>query len=184
MRVFLDFEASSLAKHGYPIEVAWAFEDGQGESYLIRPAPDWTDWDEAAERIHRIPRSELVDHGEPVEAVAARMTEALGGHGLYASAPSWDGKWLSALLRAAGLPRHSLRLLDTEVVRREVAVEMLGSSLAGAVLEAAVADVLERAADFGRSLSPEHRALADARQEWRVVEQVRLLAKALLDQGR
>ena len=39
MLVFLDFEASSLAKRGYPIEVAWVFEDGRAESHLIRPAP-------------------------------------------------------------------------------------------------------------------------------------------------
>jgi hypothetical protein len=46
MHVFLDFEASSLAKDSYPIEVGWVFEGGTGaESWLIRPAPDWTDWD-------------------------------------------------------------------------------------------------------------------------------------------
>lgn len=183
MRVFLDFEASSLAKHGYPIEVAWVFEDGGGESHLIRPAPQWTDWDEAAERIHGIPRAELVEHGEPVAAVAGRMIEALSGHELYASAPSWDGKWLSALLRAAGLPRHSLRLQDTEVVRRDVALGLMGAALDGPALDAAVARILDQAASFGRALSPEHRALADARQEWRVVEEVRSMAQALLSAG-
>lgn len=49
MLVFLDFEASSLSKQSYPIEVAWVFEDGRSEEYLIRPAPIWTDWDSAAE---------------------------------------------------------------------------------------------------------------------------------------
>jgi hypothetical protein len=39
MIVFLDFEASSLARHSYPIEVAWVFEDGASEAHLIRPAP-------------------------------------------------------------------------------------------------------------------------------------------------
>ena len=47
MRVFLDFEASSLSKDSYPIEVGWAGEDGSTEAHLIRPAPDWTDWDAA-----------------------------------------------------------------------------------------------------------------------------------------
>jgi hypothetical protein len=37
MRVFLDFEASSLGKNGYPIEVGWVFEDGACEAHLIRP---------------------------------------------------------------------------------------------------------------------------------------------------
>ena len=31
------------------------------------------------------------------------MVEVLSGHDLCASAPSWDGKWLSALLRAADI---------------------------------------------------------------------------------
>lgn len=180
MRAFLDFEASSLAKKGYPIEVAWVFEDGQGASFLIRPSPLWTDWDETAERIHGIPRTELVERGEPVETVAAAMIDALSGHALYASAPSWDGKWLSALLRAAGLPRHSLRLQDTEIVRREVAAEVLCPALNGEALDEALAKVLGEAASFGRSLSPAHRALADAQQEWFVVEEVRRLANALL----
>src|SRR5579875_903578 len=103
MRVFLDFEASSLAKRGYPIEVAWVFEDGGSEEHLIRPAPDWTDWDASAEALHRISRARLESEGEPVEAVAHRLLEALSPHAVYASAPSWDGKWLSALLRAGGL---------------------------------------------------------------------------------
>ena len=39
MLVFLDFEASSLGKRSYPIEVGWVFEDGRSEAHLIRPAP-------------------------------------------------------------------------------------------------------------------------------------------------
>jgi hypothetical protein len=49
MLAFLDFEASSLGKKSYPIEVAWVFEDGTSESHLIKPAPEWTDWDPAAQ---------------------------------------------------------------------------------------------------------------------------------------
>jgi hypothetical protein len=39
MPVFLDFEASSLSKHSYLVEVAWVFEDGRSRSFLVRPAP-------------------------------------------------------------------------------------------------------------------------------------------------
>ena len=52
MLAFLDFEASSLAKDSYPIEVAWVFEDWASEAHLIRPAARWTDWDTGAERMH------------------------------------------------------------------------------------------------------------------------------------
>jgi hypothetical protein len=40
VKVFLDFEASSLRKNGFPIEIGWVFENGAAESHLIRPAPD------------------------------------------------------------------------------------------------------------------------------------------------
>jgi hypothetical protein len=173
--VFLDFEASSLGKRGFPIEVGWVAEDGSGEGHLIRPAPEWEEWDEAAERIHGLSRDRLEREGEPHEAVARRMVEVLSGHDLYASAPSWDGQWLSRLLRAAGLPRHALRLGDTEDVQRIAALEELErlgvpvearTGLAGQVLEAA------RRAEEGAG-PPAHRALDDARREWRIWQEVR-----------
>ncbi|MBO1078748.1 transcriptional regulator [Roseomonas haemaphysalidis] len=153
MIVFLDFEASSLAKRGYPIEVGWAAEDGSGEGHLIRPAPDWVDWSAEAEAIHGITRHTLLRDGTPHDVVARRMVEALTGHDLYASAPSWDGKWLSALLRAAGLPRHALRLRDTEEAHRAV---LLAAGLPPEQAEALLPDE-----------PPAHRALEDARRELR-----------------
>ena len=166
MRVFLDFEASSLGKQGYPSEVAWVFEDGEGESHLIRPAPGWMDWDDEAEAIHHISRERLASEGKAHGDVAARMIEALTGHDLYASAPSWDGKWLSALLRAAALPRHALRLRDTEQAQRERAREILSGVLSGEDLRGWVDSLVARvlAEDDG---IVRHRALDDAKQELR-----------------
>jgi hypothetical protein len=153
MIVFLDFEASSLAKRSYPIEVGWAAEDGSGEGYLIRPAPGWDDWGAEAEAIHGIPHETLLRDGTPHEVVAHRMVKVLAGHDLYASAPSWDGKWLSALLRAAGLPRRALRLRDTEEAHRAV---LLAAGLPPENAEAMLPDE-----------PPAHRALEDARRELR-----------------
>lgn len=164
MLVFLDFEASSLGKRSYPIEVAWVFEDGRCEEHLIRPAPDWQDWDPAAEAIHHIPRATLLERGAPHSEVALRMLDALTGHDLLASAPSWDGKWLSTLLRAAGLPRHSLRLRDSETAQREAAHAALAGRIPSALLAATVEDLLVHAAMADRA-QPAHRALADAREE-------------------
>ena len=168
MIVFLDFEASSLGKRSFPIEVGWAAEDGQEETHLIRPAPGWDDWTEEAERIHGIPLARLQAEGTPHDMVARRVVERLSGHALYASAPSWDGKWLSALLRAAGLPRHALRLRDTEDAQRDTALALLGAERA-AEAEAIIAAVREKAE---RDEPPAHRALDDARAElarWREV---------------
>jgi len=180
MRAFLDFEASSLAKQSYPIEVAWVFEDGCSESHLIRPLPAWTDWDVRAEAIHGIARATLEADGEPVDAVARRLLDALGGHVVYASSPSWDGKWLSVLLRAGGLPRHALRLRDTDDAQHESALEVIGASLSADEANSAAiklaADVRAEQADAPIA----HRALADAeheRQIWLAVcERARWMA--------
>jgi hypothetical protein len=169
MFVFLDFEASSLGRHSYPIEVGWAFEDGRGESHLIRPAPGWNDWDAAAEAIHHIPRTLLLEEGEPHTLVAHRMIDQLSDDDLLASAPSWDGKWLSTLLRAAGLPRHALRLRDTETAQRDCARSRLSHALSGQPLEQAIDELVVLAQVRRHGATPRHRALADAedeRQRW------------------
>ena len=163
MLVFLDFEASSLSDDSYPIEVAWVFENGASEAYLIRPAQQWNDWDSAAESIHGIPRAELLAKGHAHEVVAQRMVDVLAGHDLCASAPSWDGKWLSALLRAAGLPRRALRLRDTDAVLYETAVAILEPVVPEPTLKPTIERLLaETREDAGE---PAHRALADAEQE-------------------
>lgn len=165
MRVFLDFEASSLSDDSYPIEVGWVFEDGPSEAHLIRPAPRWFDWDDDAESLHGISRARLEAEGTPHDVVAHRVLEVLGDHRVYVSAPSWDGKWLSVLLRAAGLPRHAMRFRDCAEAQYEAAAGPLGGVLGGDALEAAVTAVIEGVRET--SAQPAHRALADAQQEWR-----------------
>lgn len=165
MLVFLDFEASSLARHSYPIEVAWIFEDGASESHLIRPAPGWDDWDETAQAIHHIPRERLLHDGMPHDALARRMVDLLTGHDLTASAPSWDGKWLSVLLRAAGLPRHALRLRDTEAVQRETMRDILRDRIAAEHLDAEIERLRLAAIQALPDTPTAHRALADAEVE-------------------
>jgi hypothetical protein len=144
MLVFLDFEASSLGKRSYPIEVGWVFENGTSEAYLIRPAPGWDEWDQTAEAIHGISRDTAVAEGASHDRVAHRMIETLSGHDLLASAPSWDGKWLSILLRAAGLPRHSLRLRDSDDAHRDCALAILAPVIAPDSLAAEVTALLAR----------------------------------------
>ena len=176
---FLDFEASSLGKKSTPIEVAWVFEDGAGESHLIRPAPDWTDWAESAQAIHGIARERLTAEGTPHDRVARRMVEQLTHCALYATAPSWDGKWLSVLLRAAGLPRHALRLEDTTVAHRRVALVVFAAAgVAADRSDALLGGVLKEAErHFAVNHRPAHRAADDARLEWERWRTVRRLAE-------
>jgi hypothetical protein len=168
MRAFLDFEASSLSDDSYPIEVGWVFEDGREEAHLISPAPDWTDWDDSAEAIHGISRSRLVGDGEPHADVARRILDELGPHTVYVSAPSWDGKWLSVLLRAGGYPRHAMRFRDSDEAMLEAAQEGLG--------EGAACDLVERLRREASMRPIAHRALDDARAEWRLWLAVRKAA--------
>ena len=185
MIVFLDFEASSLGSNGYPIEVGWAAEDGREEAHLIRPAPGWTDWSARAEQVHGIPLDRLTREGAPHDVVARRLLEALEGQAVFASAPSWDGQWLSRLLRAAGLPRHALRLRDTEEAQRLAAaaeLERLGLPAAGrdALIEAVLAATRTAAA----AAPPALRALDDARRELRLWREIPARAREAAARGR
>lgn len=176
--VFLDFEASSLGRKGFPIEVAWVFETGEEEAHLIRPAADWTEWAPSAEAVHRIPRDLLDREGTPAAEVARRALEALSGHRLYASAPSWDGQWLSRLLRAGGLPRHALRLRDTEEARAEAVAAALGAAGVPAEERPRLADaVLAEAQRRAKGAEPAHRALDDAKRERALWHDARRLAE-------
>ena len=177
MHVFLDFEASSLADDSYPIEVGWVFEDGRTEVHLIRPAPAWTDWSDKAQAIHGISRETLTAEGAPHDEVARRMLDTLAEHQVYASAPSWDGKWLSLLLRAAGLPRHALRLKDTDEAQCESAREILGPVLHPHDLGPAVRRVVNAVREAASHQKVKHRALDDAVQEMEIWRAVRRAAE-------
>ncbi len=175
MIVFLDFEASSLSKKSFPIEVAWVFQDGRSRSYLIRPAPDWTDWSAEAEEVHGISRDMLRAEGLPVAFVAEEMIRELTGHRLYASAPSWDGKWLSVLLRAAGLPRHALRLKRSDEAFLDAARRKMGERFSDKEISDLVLGVIGATGP-----SPVHRALPDACLE---LDRLRLVSKAAAERA-
>ena len=176
--VLLDFEASSLGKHGFPIEVGWAAEDGTEAGHLIRPAPGWEEWSSDAERIHGITLDRLRHEGEPHEVVATHMVQVLSGHDLYASAPSWDGHWLSRLLRAAGLPRHALRLRDTEEVQTRTVIEILDAAGIPSDRQCTLADdILVPTRRAFAKAAPAHRALDDARRELQLWQEVRRRAE-------
>ena len=168
MPVFIDFEASSLSKDSYPVEVAWVFEDGRSRSFLIRPAPGWNDWSAEAEAIHGISREQLDKEGVEVSIIVDEMVATLADMDLCASAPSWDGKWLSALLRAAGHPRHELRLRKSDEAFRDVAKAELGSTIS----EEDQADLVNAVIARTEPADPAHRALPDALLElerWKLV---------------
>ncbi|TAV52920.1 3'-5' exonuclease [Rhizobium leguminosarum] len=162
MPIFLDFEASSLTESSFPIEIAWVFEDGRSRTFLIRPAPRWTGWSRKSEAIHGISRQTLMAEGTEISEIVNEMIGTLSGKDLVASAPWWDGKWLGDLLQAAGLPRHSLQIRETDEAFEDAARTALGSAATGDALISLVDDI-----DTGSEPKrPAHRALPDALVDW------------------
>lgn len=172
MRAFIDFEASSLGRGGYPIEVAWVFENGNSQTFLIAPIEEWTGWDPAAEAIHGITRGQLSREGVSTDIVARRLVDALQGNEVLASVPSWHGKWLSALLRSAGLPRHAIQISNTDAALMELAAALLAPVLTSSEIHRATRKILAEAASHFADRQAVHRALPDAqfeRERWLMV---------------
>jgi hypothetical protein len=131
----LDIEASGFGQASYPIEVGYVLPDGQSYCSLIRPAPGWTHWDDAAERVHRIPLAVVRTHGREAREVATQLNERLRGQTLYCDGWAHDYVWLSVLFDAAGLTPgfklDNLRALLTDreaafwgIVKKQVTAEM------------------------------------------------------------
>ena len=130
----LDVEASGFGRHSYPIEIGFVLPDGHAFCTLIKPAPDWTHWDAAAEQVHHITRALLIRRGRPALEVARLLNERLDGLVVYSDGWANDYSWLGVLFDAVGLsPRFRLEnlralLRDDEAdrwhaVKREVALE-------------------------------------------------------------
>ncbi len=189
---FVDVEASSLLPGSYPIEVAWVDENGQGESYLIRPAPEWQAdgdpyWSAESQRVHGIERGTLLQEGMPYQAVAKWAVRALAGPGtmVCSDQPSSDGMWLDRLLVAAGLNvavrltdvmeayaiacRPLLRLLPPTDSAERADAEAHVRALAGKIIACC------EQAEAVRP-GPRHRALPDAMAHWRTWRAVRAAA--------
>src|SRR3954451_6328167 len=165
LRAFLHFEATSLGRYGFPIEVAWAFEDGAEESHLIRPARGWNDWDPDPKTPNAIPRDGLAVDGKPVEAVARRLADQLGEQIVFASAPVWDCKWLALLLRSAGLSPWAIQLVDIDVGLLELAGAILAPSLPSSAIPRATRQILADVSARFAATCRGYRALPDARME-------------------
>jgi len=119
----LDIEASGFGRHSYPIEVGYVLPDGHACCTLILPLDGWTHWDPAAEQMHHIARSTLLQHGRPPAEVAAMLNRDLAGLTVYCDGWGHDYAWLAALFDAAdSSPRFKLEsvaaLLDETRLER------------------------------------------------------------------
>jgi hypothetical protein len=130
----LDIEASGFGRHSYPIEVGYVMPDGRAACMLVRPAPDWTHWDPAAEKVHGIVRSTLVAHGQAVREVALALNRDLAGRTVYCDGWAHDYPWLAALFDAAEL-RAGFRLESVSALLDEARLERLDAARHAALLD-------------------------------------------------
>ena len=121
--IFIDFEASGLGQHSWPIEVGLARVEGPEvcvEARLIRPAQDWdlAEWSPESAQVHGITLEELA-RAEPAEDVARWVAGRIEEQLLISDAPEFDGHWMARLLAAApGLSVPRLVDFDRLVVSR------------------------------------------------------------------
>ena len=99
----IDIEASGFGRGSYPIEVAFALDDGITQCFLIKPDETWTHWAQSAEEIHGITREQLQLNGLSVREVAEKLNEYLTGKTLYSDAWSFDSSWIGRLFDCAGI---------------------------------------------------------------------------------
>jgi hypothetical protein len=102
----IDIEASGFGPHSYPIEIGVALEPGTKFCSLITPAPDWTHWDEEAEKVHRVPRDILEAYGKPAVQVAVSLNELLGNTTVYSDGWVVDKPWLIQLFSRTGVAQQ------------------------------------------------------------------------------
>ena len=101
----VDVEASGFGSRSYPIEIGLAMEPDSRYCSLIRPAPDWTHWDLAAEQVHHITRERLQEHGKPLTRVAKDLNRILAGTTVYTDGWSVDKPWITRLFIDAGISK-------------------------------------------------------------------------------
>lgn len=167
MFVFLDNEASSLGADSYPIEIAWVWENGRSESFLIRPERDWIDWSEEAEALHGISRETLLREGQPASIVAQRFLAAAAKGRIVSDAPVFDRSWLQRLCSVVGRDEPVVHPVLEAWVTALAAAHKKTSSAEDAALLSQV-----RAREEKRT-SRRHRALPDALELWRVWKDLR-----------
>ncbi len=110
----IDFEASSLSKNSFPIEVAWGRCRNTVKVYLLNPSlmEGWDDWDIRSEQIHRIKKKELLLNGTNPSIVAKKMIGELAGQDVYSDEPTFDNMWKNRLLYDSGYDTRLIRIKD------------------------------------------------------------------------
>ena len=196
------FQASSWLPSGYPIEVAWVDENGNGEDYLIRPEPVWVEvpgsWGPESEAVHGISMVNLMEKGFPAPHVAAKLLKALEGKDTlaYSDSPGFDNRLVGKLLDLVDPPfDQPAELLDVKFLYslscgRLVSLfapwDALNEREDGQRRISILASEIVSRAERDEVLRPgiRHRARPDAERLWRKWQAVRNEVDRLLKEER
>jgi hypothetical protein len=119
----IDVEASGFGSNSYPIEIGVALEDGRRYSALIKPASEWTHWDDNAEKTHGISRDILSRHGRPIKEVAAKLNDLLEKRFVYSDGWVVDKPWVTQLFASARLPQFfTVSAIETILSEEQMAI--------------------------------------------------------------
>ncbi len=116
----VDFEASCIGDHSYPIEAGIARWDGPGGdiltwSSLIAPDPDWVrydDWTIEAQRVHGISPLDLEQGRCAGDVAAGLLTMSAGIDHVLCDGGRHDAHWLRKLVAAARWSTAPFALAD------------------------------------------------------------------------
>lgn len=131
--LFLDFEASSLSRDSWPVEIGYSWiADGRiwTRSSLIAPRPEWplSEWSEVSARVHGIAQADL--WAAPMADDLAVETDWFAGFEVISENPAWEQLWLDRL-RAGRYPQIQVSSLRRALRERldEVAATAVVQSL-------------------------------------------------------
>lgn len=114
MIYFLAIKGSSLMKGSFPVEIAWVDQDGNGATYLIKPADEWLNpadgamqWCPKSEANHSITLTTLLEMGVSHVDVARKASAILGRLTVTVAADPelLVLRWFDMLFKAAGFRR-------------------------------------------------------------------------------
>ena len=130
----IDIEASGFGRNSYPIEIGFVLPDGRTRCMLVRPAEDWTHWDETAAQVHGITRAVLAAHGKSAREVAQILNADLAGLTAYCDGWAHDYTWLAALFEEAGMS-PSFKLESVNRLLGDTQLSQLDEQRRGAMAE-------------------------------------------------
>ena len=183
----MDFEASSLDAGSYPIEVGWVDTKGHGESYLIKPQPNWRGWSAKAEAVHKISYATLLRDGKPADFVARRALAVLNNaHYIISDHPAFEDYWMTVLLDVIGAKPLKFDQFSSMIgfeISRMLTLDQTPPNTADVLWEEG--EKIAAAASEGAqmALQTRHRALADAERLWRIWKATRVAIDQRLKMG-